>query len=344
MKIVDARVETRRWAQVAANARQGWASREGRLVVLKDDEGRRGLGEASPLPGYGPESLREVDAALVGASERFWAPFDAHAGPGPFREALRSRLAGVGSPSARFALETASWDVWSQRRGLPLAVAWGAPATRVVATAALVDLMAPATWPHRSPAVIKVKVGRRGAWDAERAALVDLGVRYPGTPVRIDANQCFAGDVVADRLAALADLHADGRLTVAFVEEPSEGPWPSACGLTLGRDESLSGQAPAAALAADAVVVLKPTILGGLTAVDGWAALAATAVISHAFEGPIAHAAAAAWAVAFAPDVVAGLGPHAGLTAWPDVTPEHVRGDRLIVPSRPGLGYRRTEA
>ena len=62
--------------------------------------------------------------------------------------------------------------------------------------------------------------------------------------------------------------------------------------------------------------------------------------MSHTFEGPLAHAAATAFALAAAPDTVAGLGIHAGLRAWTDIAPGHLDGDTLCVPSAPGLGWR----
>ena len=309
-------------------------------MVLEDERGHRGLGEASPLPGYGPETLADVDAALRGLSGRFESSF---AWPDRFGDPLPSVLTDVASPAARFALETALWDLWSQQRGLPLAAAWGADPALSVATAVLVDLMAPA-WPHRSPAAIKVKVGRAGEWPTELRALRSLGQRYPDTPIRIDANQAFSTAEVSDRLAEIEGLLADDSLRIEFIEEPSAPEWPKQSGLTLGRDESLQGRAPNADVIGDAVAVLKPTVLGGLEAVRGWAAVARKTVVSHTFEGPIAHAAASAWALAFASDVVAGLGPHSGLTAWDDITPGHVDGDRLVVSDRPGLGYRREPA
>ena len=49
------------------NARTAWTRREGLLLRLRDEEGRVGQGEASPLPDYSPDTLAGCRAAL----ERF---------------------------------------------------------------------------------------------------------------------------------------------------------------------------------------------------------------------------------------------------------------------------------
>ena len=45
------------------------ASRQGFLVTLEDEAGRRGFGEATPLPDFGTESLSRCRAALATALE-----------------------------------------------------------------------------------------------------------------------------------------------------------------------------------------------------------------------------------------------------------------------------------
>ncbi len=326
------RVEARSWRIHAENAHHRWTERVGRIVRLTDERGTEGVGEASPLPGYTDETVAEVDAALVGLSERLRRTIDDATDP---EDGLSSLLVGTGSPSLRFAVETAFWDLWSRRKALPLAVLWGASVGAEVLTARLVDLLVPQAWPDEAPATIKVKVGRPGAWTQERAALEAMRARYPRTPVRVDVNQSFTNAEVADRLDELTATFGSTE-AIDFVEEPSPGVWPENRSVRLARDESL--RRPGAALAPAEVAVVKPTVLGGISAAERWRTDAPTVVISHAFEGPVAHAAAAAWAVARAPQVVAGLGPHAGILAWHDVEVGHVDGDVLRVPDRPGLG------
>ena len=341
MKLEKVSIEARHWRIRAGNARHSWRAREGRLLTLTDEAGRIGLGEASPLPGYADETLVAVDEALFDVDERLRGDFD-DAGD-PARQ-IADRIAPIASPSVRFAVETALWDLVSRRRGVPLAVLWGAKPGAKVSTATLIDLQTPQTWPA-APRTLKAKVGQAGAWAEEFARLALVRGRYPDVPIRIDVNQAFARDVVEARLADLAGLVRDG-LRVEYIEEPS-AIWPKASPVPLARDESLRGHRPVEmepALASTAAVVLKPTILGGLQACRDWVGWGPRAVISHTFEGPIAYAAAVAWALAFAPEVSAGLGPHGGLTAFADFDLALGDTDTLRVPAVPGLGLRSASA
>ena len=47
----------------AQDARRSWPERESLLLRLSDEGGQRGLGEATPLPGYSPDRLDQVEAA-----------------------------------------------------------------------------------------------------------------------------------------------------------------------------------------------------------------------------------------------------------------------------------------
>ena len=114
------------FSRPAQNASERWEERQALLLRLEDRQGRVGWGEASPLPGYSPDTLdrargvlratdwgrlgAEVEAArtLVGALARI----EAHVGS---------------SPSARFAAETAALDLLGQRRGVPLHSLLGEP-------------------------------------------------------------------------------------------------------------------------------------------------------------------------------------------------------------------------
>jgi L-alanine-DL-glutamate epimerase-like enolase superfamily enzyme len=62
-------------------------------------------------------------------------------------------------------------------------------------------------------------------------------------------------------------------------------------------------------------------------------------VVSHTFEGPVAWAAAACLALAVeSPGLAAGLDRHAGLNAWPEVTPATIGQAEIVPASAPGLG------
>ncbi len=96
------------------NARVAWSSRRGLLLQLLDSSEMVGQGEASPLPGYSPDSLEDCEQALAGLD---WdCVEDGYlADPGPrFLSELLS-LVPEQFPAARFALESAFLDLLSER-------------------------------------------------------------------------------------------------------------------------------------------------------------------------------------------------------------------------------------
>jgi L-alanine-DL-glutamate epimerase-like enolase superfamily enzyme len=180
----------------------------------------------------------------------------------------------------------------------------------------------------------------------------------PEARLRIDANRSWPRAEVVDRLAALA------RLPIDYVEEPCLDAHlllaePLPCKIAL--DESLlamtSDEIHAALRSPQlAAIVLKPTLLGGVSAVIPLAALArrsgVAAIISHSLEGPIGTAACAEIALALAggrPACVAanatpgdappaGLAAHAALAGWRIEVPQ-LAADHLHHAAAPGLGF-----
>src|SRR5439155_7333732 len=103
----------------AENERGRGLSRRGLLLRLVDGAGCVGQGEASPLPGYSPDSLGGCRAALLRVAAWPRPPLDAER---PLEPQLRARLDAIDPalPAARFALETALLDLAAQARGAPL--------------------------------------------------------------------------------------------------------------------------------------------------------------------------------------------------------------------------------
>jgi O-succinylbenzoate synthase len=191
---------------------------------------------------------------------------------------------------------------------------------------------------------LKIKLGADDPIDRVRA----MAAAVPGATLRVDANRSWPAAEVRDRLAALAAL------PIEYVEEPCHdahrllaGPLP--CKLAL--DESLvelSTDDLASALRSPALaaVILKPALLGGLSACLELAAQARTcgvaAVVSHALEGPIGTAACAELALALvddhAPGPAAGLAPHPALAGWRLLVTQ-LAEDHIHPAAAPGLGF-----
>lgn len=329
------------------DARRVWTERESILLSLTDADGVRGIGEASPLPGYSRDELPPVEAALGALKGEAVAMALEH-------DTVLGVLAAVADlvpsylASARMALETAALDWLGQRRRVPAPELLSAKSG---ARRRLAALVGPADSTGLSAAAehavlagfteLKIKVGAPGRLTQELDAIGELRRRIgPAIKLRLDAN----GTLTADELElAWSRLEP---LDIELFEEPGNVPGRLRGALPLALDESLQGLTPVAAVEAlvarrARAVVLKPTALGGLTHCWRLAELAqqagATVVISHCFDGPFAFRAAAALALALHSTTAHGLAPHAALPAW-QPGPLPVQGGELTAWSEPGLG------
>lgn len=327
------------------------AERAGLLLRVETDDGIVAQGEASPLPGYSPDTL--------GDARRELEAIDWHAVPEPglrgdARELLGrlERLSAPRSPAARFALETALLDVLGQRCGralwellggdgaappVPLSVYVGASGDPgLVARAREAAL--------RGARCIKVKIGRHAREELPVLEAVRGAIGH--MPLRLDANQSLDPASARETLARLAAVSPE------WVEEPvpsaalaSLGPSP----VPLALDESLQEPVRWESLPSDVIaVVLKPATLGGFSACLDLAARASTShlvtCLSHTFDGPVALAAAAQLALAVGSrEHGSGLAPHPGLSAWPPVEIPFIGETDVTRPRAPGLGIARLE-
>lgn len=336
-----------------ANARKAWTERKGLMLALPESWGG-GVGEASPLPGYSPDTLDRVESALEG-----WRPDPQVLGrlvdvfhceddpPGGLAEALAavdclvSELP-VDLPAAGFAVETAllgpvgrrfgrtACEVFAVAAGLPTVEPPGlAPGTAPepqVLTAPLLDLggsLDPLTLEEEGPpAVVKIKVGRKGEARRELAFIDRLRAQAPELEIRLDANGAWSRSQAAELLPRLAALD------VRWIEEPwtprtlaelrsmiDHSPVPVALDESLWRLR-LGTFAGAPAFGPDALqrsmpaaLVLKPQLLGGvlpcLRTALAWPET--PSIVSHAFDGPVAYGACLALARTL--DRRSGLGP-----------------------------------
>lgn len=354
MKIIHAKVETVHWPIVGGGAARGRSARSTVLVELVGDTGLVGLGEAAPLPGVSRDSLKDAEAALVELTRCL--PIELDIGARAGNERLLAVVAEVTrftpSPAARFALETALFDLVGQELGLPAAALIAKTKRRDPAAlavplpcAVVVDDPAAARRAVLAGArTLKIKVGATG--DVDRVVAIHRAA--PEATLRLDANRSWPHE------RGLAMLHAFTELPIEFIEEPTANTLALLGELTaipLALDESLatiSDEELDRALAQPSLgaLVIKPTLVGGLIAARDLVARAHAAgkraVITHALEGPIGTAACAAVSLAIG-DVhtAAGLAPHAGLAGWP-VTLPFLAPTHLTFSLGPGLGLERT--
>jgi len=297
----------------ACNARQGWSTRAGCLITLKSDDGAYGVGEASPLPGFSLDTLQQSQAALLALDA---ALLPARLEPGQSAVLELSRAAAQlppGVPAAHAALECALLDLWARTAQKP---AWSLLVgdTDAVPTARVVSALLMGEPEHaleqaklaeaRGVRTFKFKIGRPGALARELEAVERLRAELAGdVRLRLDANQSLSGTDARAWLPRFAELGLE------YIEEPCplhELARLADLELPLALDESLIGQVAAAAVPAlsalgVSALVLKPTLLGGVSGCRAWAEAAqrmdVQVILSHAFEGPVGLSLSAALAL-----------------------------------------------
>ncbi|MEM8961388.1 MAG: mandelate racemase/muconate lactonizing enzyme family protein [Acidobacteriota bacterium] len=352
MKITDVRVRTfgGKLEQVGHVSR-GWSERHGLLLEVEDENGTVGIGEASPLPGYSPDTLEDAERDLQRWATKRMPPISS----APPIAIAATATSWLRSPAARFAAETAMLDLVARRRDVALPRLLGEPVS-AVPLAALIDGDEPDRAAAQAEAAIargirtlKLKVsGSTLGGDIDRLAAVREAVGEE-VDLRLDANgtldpQTLAGDL--DRLATYSP---------ALIEEPVSGkalasvgrsPIPIAVDETLHAPGGFDVAIQAARRGSLTTIVLKPMVLGLVACLDTArraAALGLDSYLTHSFDGPVALAAAATAALVMprprnSTPLACGLDRHRGLEVWPSTEMSWIEKDRIVENREPGLG------
>lgn len=327
-----------------ATARGEIDRRRGVLVGVEhggpaiDADAVRGVGEATPLPGW-TESLADCRAALSAAAERD--------DPAAALAACEER----GAPAARHGLALALADARARAAGEPLSASLAGgrePAAAVRVNATLSDGPVEETVAAAEAAVargfdcLKLKVGARPlAADLDRLRAVRSAVG-DGPTLRADANGAWDRPTAERAIGALAGLG------VAYVEQPLPADDVAGHADLRGRgvgvalDETLATTDPRTALdagAADALV-LKPMALGGPDRALAAAAAAREAgvdpVVTTTVDAAVARAAAVHVAAALPAAPPCGLATGDLLASDLGDDPAPASGGAVSVPSGPG--------
>lgn len=316
------------------------------VLQLERGDGTTGLGEASPLPGYSPDSMAEASDELHRLAE---APIIVNPLASPF-ELLVETFARhpLTHPASRFALETALLDWLGHTRGEPLHQILGGDAKRQpIPIADLVMEASPASWPACADALLaggathlKLKVG--ADLDAELASLEAIRQTHPTLPLRLDGNGRIPFEALRAHAGSLEALELE-----LFEEPVAPEEWSAALDLPLpyALDESLRDAELSERLLGSGgirAVVIKPMVLGGLRSSFEVAERAAMHdaqyLVSHTFDGPIARAVTAELALALQTELAAGLGSHPALALWPAHRIAAICDRQIVAHDAPGLG------
>jgi o-succinylbenzoate synthase len=233
--------------------------REGWWVHLLDSEGRAGVGEVAPLPGFSRERPEEARQAVEAVDPSGLDP----AFPVESVEGLDLPA------SVAHGVEQALWDLLGQERGRTACGLLGGEEAPSLPISRLVrDARSAMSAVEAGIGCLKLKVGAATLEeDLEKVSTVRRAVGGE-VAMRLDANGAWSLAQAREALAAFAPLD------IEMVEQPlataaPPGDWSllRGAGIPLAADESL-----AVALELDAllqavdVVVLKPMVLGGLLA------------------------------------------------------------------------------
>lgn len=314
-------------------ARGEIATRDGWLVGVERD-GKRGVGEATPLPEW----------------------TESHADCGDRLRALAESWPGVpdgATPAARHGVTLALHDAQARAAGVPLGRHLAGPeapvADAVAVNATVGDAPVAETVDRAESAVdagygtLKLKVGVRDpATDVDRLRAVRDAVGG-GVTLRADANGAWDFTTARDVLVDLAEVG------VEYVEQPVPATELGALSSLRGRgvgvaaDESLAEYTVREVVEADAAdtLILKPMALGGPESTLRAAGKARTAgvssVVTTTIDGAVARAAAVHVAACLPGDRAHGLATGDLLADDLGADPAPVVDGRVSVPTGPGV-------
>lgn len=315
-------------------ARGTLRQREMVLLLLRDEDGAVGLGEAVPLSLRGGAGLEQVVRELKGFAEH--------------RE-----VSGLSAP-ARCAVETALMDLrgrrTEQRTHNPLVAPGAVPCNATLVAGPPQEVATEAErWAQDGFTTFKLKLGAETAKtipgggflrspDVEQVRVVReaLGAEVR---IRVDANEAWGLETAKRMLADLEPLGIElAEQPVAGLEAMAE--LATATSIPLAADESvatLEEAERAAALGACAYTGIKLSKVGGPEAALAIADVL-PAYITSALDGPVGIAAAARVAQAIGGELAHGLATQRLFASTIGSVECELRDGMLHLPPGPGLG------
>ena len=311
-----------------------YTHREGVWIKLKCAN-FTGVGEASPLPGFSTETLKEVHYALEG----FHQAIDRE---DLDREELFLLLEihSQNTSSVRFALETAIYDILAKEEELPLAKYLNTNAEFGI----VVNGLAGVHLPGDGFSVIKVKVGFRNLFD--EIENMEYLTKSFGEDIqfRLDANGAF------DLPKAIRFCKEMEKFNIDYIEQPipadnledlAELTYHTEIPIAI--DESLTDFQSAEKIIEEQaahVFVIKPMVSGGFTECKNIINLARTegirTVLTSSLETAIGRTACLHLALANEITEVCGLATGCLLSEDKPLSP--ILGGKIGLSESPGLG------
>jgi o-succinylbenzoate synthase len=340
------------YAATFTTAHGSESARYGAIIRLTADDGRVGLGEASPLPAFGAGTLDDTLRQIADLAPCMMGrPLDAAL-------ELLDRLdyAMVGLAAAACGFDTALLDLSAQAAGLQLAKLLSTEAraaVRVNATVGMADTAAACRAAGRAAhfgiECVKLKVGIASSRESELARIAAVRAAL-GTNIRLrlDANGAW------EPAEAIAIIRAAERYDLEFVEQPvaandlaGMAHVRASVSTPIAADESMNGPEQAAKIlssgAADLLIV-KPMVVGGLRRARDVIGQAQSAglqtLVTTTIDAGVGVAAALHLAATLTAPLACGLATSTLLVGDLIAQPIVVRNGAIRLSDQPGLGVR----
>ncbi len=321
------------------------------LVELQSRDGSVGWGESVALrrPLYNEETTDSVEAFIRNelVPVLLGGKFD-H--PRNFNASIKHLH---GNRMAKYAVESALWDIQAQQQGVPLATLIGGTKSQVDVGVSLgispIPELLEEVRDYVNQGYRRIKVKVKPGWDVE--PLDAIRQAFPDIPLMVDANTAYGPE--HEELMAKLDQYELMMIEQPFPEEAWElyARVQAAMRTPLCLDESIhtvSDAEQAIRLKACRIINVKLGRIGGIEAALDLAEVAGRAGIQLWCGGMLETGIGRAYNVAIASLSTFTLpgDTAASRRYWnPDIIDPEVTVDngQITVPSRPGIGYRVNE-
>ncbi|MCK5214220.1 MAG: o-succinylbenzoate synthase [Candidatus Omnitrophica bacterium] len=253
------------------NKSKEFASRDGLIIQMTDDEGHVGLGEIAPLPGFSPETLNEAEAQTIKLKVRLEGediPDNIDRLDGTLRNWLNYYKL---LPSVQCGIEAACLTLKARETGKSLARLINDNAEQIINVNGLLygdeqNILRQAKQMREAGfRTIKVKIGHLTVKKAAQLVRMLGEETHEQALIRLDVNQAWNYE------QALEFAGTVGLMTIEYIEEPFKDikkipEFYERTMIPVALDESLLTRSLDDIRHIDGidVLVLKPTILGGL--------------------------------------------------------------------------------
>ena len=190
------------------NSKNQYTNQQGLIFVIQTKE-HVGLGEAVLLSGFSKHTMQE----MIWAAESLIGSIQNNEEYSTEELLIMAEIHCSQTPSVQFAIDTALYDIESQKQNLPLSKILNKEAFGCIdCSQTLLDQKNIIT-----SDTVKIKIGANSMKD-DISFLNKIEKEHPNVKMRLDANQCYSIDELSYLYKNISHLNID------FLEEPIKNP------------------------------------------------------------------------------------------------------------------------